>query len=192
MIDSGSQVSETPTARAAMSDTSSKKTRRLVLEAETAEDLMTPNPVSISETATIQEAAAFLTDREISAAPVIDEAGHPVGVLSRADIVRHDREVARYLPPSRDFYDKAELRTDAGEKLGSGFQVESTDHGLVRDIMTPTVISVAPTAPALQVVGEMLAFKVHRLFVVDQAGVLVGVISAFDVLRRLREKEIVL
>jgi predicted transcriptional regulator len=31
----------------------------------------------------------------------------------------------------------------------------------------------------------MLALRVHRLFVVDRAGVLVGVISALDVLRRL-------
>jgi CBS domain-containing protein len=32
----------------------------------------------------------------------------------------------------------------------------------------------------------MVAFKIHRLFVVDEDGVLVGVISAFDVLRKLR------
>jgi predicted transcriptional regulator len=32
----------------------------------------------------------------------------------------------------------------------------------------------------------MLNWKVHRLFVVDRDGVLVGVISALDVLRRLR------
>jgi predicted transcriptional regulator len=32
----------------------------------------------------------------------------------------------------------------------------------------------------------MLGLKVHRLFVVDAAGVLVGVISALDVLRHLQ------
>ena len=35
-------------------------------------------------------------------------------------------------------------------------------------------------------VDDMVALKVHRLFVVDRRGVLVGVISALDVLRRLR------
>jgi CBS domain-containing protein len=38
------------------------------------------------------------------------------------------------------------------------------------------------------VVGDMLALKVHRLFVVDD-GILVGVISAFDVLRKLRSEK---
>ena len=35
------------------------------------------------------------------------------------------------------------------------------------------------------VVREFLALKVHQLFVVDRAGVLVGVISTLDVLRHL-------
>jgi len=60
---------------------------RLVLWADTAADLLTPNPLSISQNATVKEAVAFLTDKGFSAAPVIDEAGRPVGVLSRADIV---------------------------------------------------------------------------------------------------------
>jgi hypothetical protein len=36
------------------------------------------------------------------------------------------------------------------------------------------------------VVEDLLTLKVHRLFVTDAAGVLVGVISALDVVRRLR------
>ena len=51
--------------------------------------------------------------------------------------------------------------------------------------MTPVVLSVAPTASVMEVVSELLAYKVHRLFVVDD-GVLIGVISAIDVLRKLR------
>jgi CBS domain-containing protein len=50
---------------------------RLTLAADTAEDLMTPNPVSISTNATIHEAIALLVDKGISAAPVIDRAGRP-------------------------------------------------------------------------------------------------------------------
>jgi CBS domain-containing protein len=162
--------------------------KRLVLKAETAADLMTPNPVSIHQRATVREAAALLTDREISAVPVIDDAGRPVGVLSRADIVRHNRETALYLPPGPECYE-AEPRLASGEVLGSGFQVETMDATAVGDIMTPTVISVTPEEPAIRVVAEMLAFKVHRLFVVDDTGVLVGVISAFDVLRKLRTEK---
>jgi CBS domain-containing protein len=159
---------------------------RLVLFAQTAEDLMTRNPVSIDQHATIHDAAALLTDKEISAAPVIDEAGRPIGVISRADIVRHDREKARFLEPTPEFYDRAELVLDSGEALGAGFQVETVVPTEVTEVMTPTVISVEPSTPAWEVVARMLALKLHRLFVVDDAGVLVGVISALDILRNLR------
>ena len=37
-----------------------------------------------------------------------------------------------------------------------------------------------------RVVSDMLGLHVHRLFVVDAAGVLVGVISTMDVLRHLK------
>jgi CBS domain-containing protein len=128
---------------------------KLVLAAETAKDLMTPNPVSISETASIREAAVALTEREVGAFPVINAAGRPVGVVSRVDLVREQRE-----------------------------DMMST---YVREIMTPTVVSVAPTDPAGEVVTKMTAFKIHRLFVVDGEGVLVGVISAFDIVRKLQQ-----
>jgi len=43
-------------------------------------------------------------------------------------------------------------------------------------------------APASFVIEEMVGLKVHRLFVVDETGVLVGVISALDVLRRMTQQ----
>src|SRR5439155_2774357 len=75
----------------------------LVLRAETAAELMTANPLSIRDTATVAEAVALLTDKGFSGAPVIDEAGRPIGVLSRADIVTHDREGVRLGTTEPDF-----------------------------------------------------------------------------------------
>jgi CBS domain-containing protein len=143
---------------------------RLVLGAETAADLMTPNPVSIRDTATIAEAVSLLTDKGFSGAPVIDQAGRPIGVLSRADILAYDRERAQRPEPA------VAHESEVGKAVPTQ----------VRDLMTPAVFSVAPETSASKVVGEMLALQVHRLFVVDKSGVLVGVISAQDVLRHLQ------
>jgi CBS domain-containing protein len=147
---------------------------------------MTPNPVSIGQDASVKEAASFLLDRGFSACPVIDEAGRPVGVLSRADIVAHHRQQARYVPAIPEYYEETELITRSGEPLPSGFQVEGVDPTRVRDLMTPMVFSVPAEAPARRVVGDMLGLKVHRVFVVDESGILIGVVSALDVLRHLR------
>ena len=61
----------------------------MALHAVTAAGLVTPNPLSIRRAATVGEAVAFLSARGISAAPVIDEAGRPVGVVSRTDLLNH-------------------------------------------------------------------------------------------------------
>ncbi len=154
---------------------------RLVLEARTASDLMSPNPVSLRAAATVQEAVAMLTDRGYSAAPVIDAAGRPVGVLSRTDLLVHEREQGRHATLAWE----ADLETPA-LPVREGFSVEVVDPTRVRDIMTPVVFTVSLEAPAPEAVEQMLALKVHQLFVVDKEGALVGVISALDVLRHLR------
>src|SRR5215471_9764672 len=120
----------------------------LRLCANTAADLMTPDPLSIRAAATVREAVAFLTDKGFSAAPVIDKAGRPVGVLSRADIIVYDRERVEYVEPVPEYYEKGTEVASTGETLGDVFQVEKADAVRVRDIMTPVVFSVAPDTPA--------------------------------------------
>ncbi len=154
---------------------------RLVLQARTAQDLMSPNPVSLRGAATVQEAVAMLTDRGYSAAPVIDAAGRPIGVLSRTDLLVHEREQGRHAPLPWE----ADLETPMAH-VREGFSVEVVDRTRVSDIMTPVVFTVGLHAPAREAVEQMLALKVHQLFVVDREGSLVGVISALDVLRHLR------
>ena len=135
----------------------------LILKAENASDVMSTNPLSIRADASVGEAAAFFVGKGISGAPVIDAAGRPVGVVSQTDLLVHNREKsASNAVPART---------------------------LVRDVMTPFVFTVALDALAGTVVDDLLGRKIHRLFVVDNNGVLIGVISALDVLRHLRYME---
>jgi CBS domain-containing protein len=150
----------------------------VLLRAETAADLMTPNPLSIRDEVSVREAIAFLIDRGISGAPVIDEAGRPIGVLSQTDILIHDRQTVEHVAPEHET--GAPLR-----RLWKGFQIEKVDATPVRDLMTPAVFSVALGSPATAVIEQLCELNVHRLFVVDDNGVLVGVITALDVLRHL-------
>jgi len=145
----------------------------------TAQDLMTSNPLSLRDNASVREAIAFLIDRGISGAPIIDEAGRPVGVLSQTDVLVHDRQTVEHVNPE---YDSC---APLPQGLWDEFQIEKVDATPVRDIMTPAVFSVGVTAPAWQVIEEIRELNVHRIFVVDGNGVLVGVISALDILRHL-------
>jgi CBS domain-containing protein len=152
------------------------------LRAATAAELMTPNPVSVRQTATVREAAALLIDRGISAAPVIDDAGRPVGVVSQSDILVHDRERTEHLSPAH-YFTAAELRAGPGPEVRFP---DDADRTTVSEVMTPMVYGVRTESTSAEVVRQMLALRVHRLFVADASGVLVGVVSTFDILRHLQ------
>ena len=131
---------------------------QMTLLARTASEIMTPGPVSLASTDTVAEATQFLTEKAFGAAVVIDEAGHPLGVVTKTDILVHARQRKPGLEP---------------------------DDTPVTEFMTPAVFSVRPDTPARSVVEQLLALNVHHLFVSDGAGVIVGVISPVDVLRKL-------
>jgi CBS domain-containing protein len=142
---------------------------RLMLRCELkdacAQDLMTPNPVFIRGDATFEEAIRFLADKGISGLVVIGDSGRPLGVLSATDLLIHERA-----------------------KLGTGRESHAERGQMevaVKDIMTPAVFSVRLETPASQVIEQMTALNVHRLFVVDDSETVVGVISALDILRHL-------
>ncbi len=158
----------------------------MVLKAHAAADLMTPSPVSLHYKATVAEATALLTDRGFGAAPVIDEAGRAVGVISRTDLLVHDRERMTHPRTIPEREDPQSREAQWQHPLPEGFSVEEVDPTLVCDIMTPVVFSVLPETSVEQVIEDMLGLRIHQLFVVDRDQVLVGVISALDVLRHLR------
>src|SRR6185503_16023102 len=74
----------------------------MTLMARSASEMMSPNPLSLRENLTLKEAIAFLVDRNISGAPVIDAAGRPVGVLTQSDVLVHDRETVEHVLPEYD------------------------------------------------------------------------------------------
>lgn len=143
------------------------------LQAQTAKDLMGPGIVSLRSKATVAEAVALMTDKGYHSAPVIDEAGRPIGVITQGDVLTHDREHGTH------------LAHPVSKELPDGFTEEEVDLTLVEDIMTPAVFCVHPETPALEVIQELQKLKVHQVFVVDGSGVLVGVITAIDIVRKL-------
>jgi CBS domain-containing protein len=148
----------------------------LAIHADTAEGLMTPDPVSIQTQARVREAAAALCDLGFGALPVVDKAGKLLGVISQSDIVQYERErgdstVEAVAPP---------------EDLPYAFRVHIPDDVAVQDIMTPVVYAVRPSTSVAVVIDQMLELGVHRLYVVDRDDRLAGVVTAIDVMRNAR------
>lgn len=140
-----------------------------------AADMMTINPKSIGKNATISETAEFFKTHGIHTAPVIDEAGHPIGVVSRTDLIDHWGQRR----------DRLAVLANGETKLDSSMAApdEPVIDLTVTEIMTPVVFHVPVDAPIERVTEKILALEVRCLFVTDEHGILVGAISVFDLLR---------
>ena len=52
------------------------------------QDIMTENPITIKDTATIEQAAKIMLDKKVSGLPVIGSDGSMVGIITESDIFR--------------------------------------------------------------------------------------------------------
>ncbi len=141
----------------------------------TAADVMKTNPKSIGHTASACNAAKFFCADAIHTAPVIDDTGRPIGVVSRTDLLE-------YWGCRQDQLWALVNGESACNSTNAGIYHGVADPTVLQ-IMTPVVFCVPIDAPISKVVEKILALEVSCLFVTDEHGVLVGVISVFDLLR---------
>lgn len=168
-----------------MTDTATERT--LLLTSRPVSQVMTVTPLSIPATATAREAVKILSDHRFSATPVIDNAGRPVGVISRTDLVNRLMRGDHLCSLEENWFNCASIIGKEALDNGS-YLAQNMDNITVGEIMTPAIICVSTHDSIEKAVELLLKKEVHRLFVVDDAGVLVGVLSPFDVLRHLSTK----
>ena len=157
-----------------------------MVESLAAQDIMNPEVMTVREDLTVTELAAFLTDQEISGAPVENEHGKLVGVVSVTDIVRATSSGGERYAPDHDpgFYVRGwEDRLEAEDMEGFHFDDEGL---LVRDIMTPSVFAVEATTPIRDVARSMMDSHLHRMLVTLNDKV-VGIVSTSDMLQMVAE-----
>ncbi len=146
-----------------------------------ARDLMTPDVLTVREDLTVSELSTFLSENEITGAPVIDDEGRVVGVVSVVDIARADSEEA-----DRTAWSSLEPDSYAhdwdGRLAGGGVQIfHLHDRVRVRDIMNSSVHAVGEDTHVAEIAEKMLQFHLHRLLVIED-DCLVGIISTSDLL----------
>lgn len=149
----------------------------------TAGDIAIKNPVCFKQSTSVKEAVKVMLDNNISGAPVVDDEGRLVGILSESDIIWKGAgaPLDHYLiPPTYVSI------IDSIIQLRDTHAVEDDLHKIlsrtVGDAMTREVAYVKPSAPLSAACQLMLARKVNRLPVVDN-GIVVGVITRHDMLQ---------
>ncbi len=141
-------------------------------------DVMSREVLTTTEETDIHSLARMLTEHRISGAPVLNEKGKLVGVVSLHDLVARqgrvgDTEVAGYW--------------NATQNLEKGFNVQDMSRSLVKvkDVMTPAIHSIAPDAPLSEVCDYLTKGQIHRVLV-TQEDKLEGIVTGSDLIGVLK------
>jgi predicted transcriptional regulator len=120
-------------------------------------DVMNRRVLTIDPHAKLEDVAWGLTMKGVSGAPVKDERGRVIGVLSKSDLADPDKRHGDH---------PAETAEDA---------------------MTPVLFAAKEGDPLRFAVERMVRTGAHRLVVIDDLGALVCIITPMDILRALLE-----
>lgn len=121
--------------------------------------------------------ARLFAEHGVSGYPVVDEAGRPIGVVTKSDLLRHLHERG---------IDLVQLRADESAtlaELGRGFHPVALDGTTVKDLMMPVVFALGHDDQIAKAAALMAGERVHRLPILDESGRVCGVLSSLDIVR---------
>lgn len=158
---------------------------REILGESSLQDLMSTKILTVNEAWSIKQLAGYFVEHNISGAPVVSQSDELLGVVSQSDVVQFEsrtltedelkKMMEHYCGPF-----SGELKQDDIEHLRD----KASENSSVNSIMTPKVVSVDLNTPITEACKVIVEKKIHRLFI-TKGGILVGVITAHDVLQKL-------
>ena len=136
----------------------------------TVASVMTRPVITARPDLSFKDLVILLTDEGISAVPVVDEHGRPLGVASEADALAKQEfhggvDALSWLAGRRR---RVRRRKAAGVTAA--------------DLMTTPVVTIGVDEPVAGAARRLAEKRLRRLFVVDADGRLVGVVSRHDIL----------
>lgn len=167
-------------------------------------DIMERDVFTVPKTLPVADLSAELLEHGITGAPVVDEAGFVVGVVSQSDVVRAvsglavaagagfdvgAAEPAFELEEAEEGGVSAFYRRTNGDLPGAvlamtSLPAEALALKTVEDIMMPARFSVRATTTLAGLARYLVTARLHRALVMD-AGKLLGIVTTFDILRAI-------
>ncbi|MBI5200778.1 MAG: CBS domain-containing protein [Elusimicrobia bacterium] len=128
----------------------------------------------------LRDAAELFLRHGVTGAPVVDDDGRLLGVLSQTDLLRRGSEAARgQLSP---FYRE-------GEQMRIAEPVSVHDLSPVREAMSRDLVSVEEDVPVADVARLMAERGIHRVLV-TRDGELEGIVTTMDIVRLVSEEAV--
>jgi CBS domain-containing protein len=132
-------------------------------------DVMSETVAAIGREAAFKDIVRMMQDWKVSALPVLEGEGRVVGVVSEADLL-----------PKEEFRDSDPDRYTQLRRLSD---LAKAGAATAEELMTSPALTVRADATLAQAARTMARAKVKRLPVVDESGVLQGIVSRADLLK---------
>jgi CBS domain-containing protein len=140
---------------------------------------MTTDVVSVGPDTPARSVAALLADRGISAVPVVNPAGEPIGMVSEGDLITRSDSDRR---ARRDWW--LTLLAE-GEELSPEFLATLREpNQAVREVMSSPVTSIDEDTALPQIAKLLVSHNIKRVPVLRD-GRIVGIVSRADLVRAL-------
>lgn len=144
-------------------------------------DIMTRNVVQVPSHETMADAARLFAKHQVSGAPVVDEEGRCVGILSSADFVIREYENIDQGRGPASGVDHVLVQ----DRPGGPYHVEDVGEDMVSNHMTPAIQTTTASTPILEAARILCGEHIHRLVVLDDRGRPSGLISSLDLVAAL-------
>ncbi|MFM7321443.1 MAG: CBS domain-containing protein [Armatimonadota bacterium] len=144
----------------------------------TAADILQTPVRTLPADTTLRDAAALLGAWQVSGAPVVDETGALVGIVSESDLLSEARKRAG-LPRTAAFGVWLPVE-DALRRI-----YHDGAHLLVREVMTGDVLTATPETSVDELGATMVKRRINRIPIVSGDGTLLGIVTREDVLRAI-------
>jgi CBS domain-containing protein len=155
----------------------------------TAADVMVSDVITVRLETTMEEVSELFQIHNINGAPVVDEDGLLVGIVTEDDVVVggmgfSDEELDTLDGDEGETAGKAPAAGPTAAAAGEGEAVGETRR--VAEIMTPRPITVEEDTPVEELCRLMWKLKIHRIPIVSQGRVR-GIVSTIDICRLVAE-----
>lgn len=136
-------------------------------------ELMTRDVAVARQELEVHELEQLFLARRIHGAPVVDESGRLIGMVSQTDLLAWHYDSG---------LDGADLPPAGSRRIPRGLHLANIRTAQAGEIMTPVVHAIGPESTAAEAALRMIRHRIHRLVVVDRELKVLGIISAMDLL----------
>jgi CBS domain-containing protein len=137
----------------------------------TVSDVMTNRVHVATPSAPFKHLVRVIEENRVSAIPIVDQQGVPIGIVSEWDLMLKERR--RELESSNDLIHPQRRRHQRAKAVGT----------IASELMTTPVITVTSDMSLSHAARLMHEKKVRRLVVVDRRGRIAGIVSQSDLLQ---------